>query len=61
MGMGIVPSISHEPHGREKYPNPRIFLTSLFMVADLKGMEPGEVAQKTIQKALELFGLSLAI
>jgi len=31
------------------------------MVADLKGMEPEEVAQKTIQKALELFGLGLAI
>jgi Tat protein secretion system quality control protein TatD with DNase activity len=31
------------------------------MVADLKGMEPAEVAQKTTQNALELFGLDLAI
>jgi len=31
------------------------------MVADLKGMEPEEVAQKTTQNALELFGLDLAI
>ena len=36
-------------------------MTSLFMIANLKGIEPEEVAQKTIQKALELFGLSLAI
>jgi hypothetical protein len=31
------------------------------MVADLEGMEPEEMAQNTTQKALELFGLGLAI
>jgi TatD DNase family protein len=36
---------------------PKGLLTSLFMVADLKGMKPEEVAQKTSQNAVELFGL----
>ena len=40
---------------------PKDLLTSLFMVADLKGMEPEEVAHKTTQNAVELFGLDLAI
>jgi Tat protein secretion system quality control protein TatD with DNase activity len=31
------------------------------MVAELKGMEPAEVAQKTTQNALDLFGLDLTI
>jgi len=57
----IVSWISHEPHGREKISQPKDLLTSLFMVADLKGMEPEEVAQKTTPNALELFGLDLAI
>jgi TatD DNase family protein len=38
---------------------PKDLLTSLFMVAHLKGMEPEEVAEKTTQNALELFGLDL--
>jgi Tat protein secretion system quality control protein TatD with DNase activity len=36
-------------------------LTSLFAVADLKGMEPKEVAQWTTQNARELFELNPAI
>ena len=40
---------------------PKDLLTSLFMVADLKGMEPEEVAKKTTQNAVEFFGLDLAI
>lgn len=36
---------------------PKDLLTFLFMVADLKDMEPEEVAQKTAQNAVELFGL----
>lgn len=40
---------------------PKDLLTSLFMVADLKGMGPAEVAQKTTQNALDLFGLDLTI
>jgi Tat protein secretion system quality control protein TatD with DNase activity len=60
-GDGIAPWIPHEPHGREKISQPKDLLTSLFMVADLKGMEPAEVVQKTTQNALELFGLDLTI
>lgn len=40
---------------------PKDVLTSVFMVADLKGMEPEEVARKTTQNALELFGLNLGM
>lgn len=40
---------------------PKDLLTSVFMVADLKGMEPEEVARKTTQNALELFGLNLGM
>jgi TatD DNase family protein len=40
---------------------PKDLLTSLFMVADLKGMEPDEVAQRTSKNALELFGLGLTM
>jgi TatD DNase family protein len=40
---------------------PKDLLTSLSMVADLKGMEPEEVARRTTQNALEFFGLDLRI
>jgi len=40
---------------------PKDLLTSLFAVADLKGMEPEEVANWTTQNARELFELDLAM
>jgi TatD DNase family protein len=40
---------------------PKDLLTSLLMVANLKGMEPDEVAQRTSKNALELFGLGLTM
>ncbi len=36
---------------------PKDLVTSLFMVADIKGMRPEEVARKTALNAVELFGL----
>jgi Tat protein secretion system quality control protein TatD with DNase activity len=48
-----------EYHGVES--EPKDLLTSLFMVAELKGMEPEDVAEKTTQNALVLFGLDVAI
>lgn len=40
---------------------PKDLLASLFAVADLKGMEPEEVAHWTTQNARELFELNLAV
>ena len=45
--------------GVESEPND--LLTSLFMVAELKGMQPEEVAEKTTRNALEFFGLDVAV
>ncbi len=36
---------------------PEDLLTSLFMVADIKGIKPEEVARKTSENAVEFFGL----